>query len=76
MLKGFRDRRRIQRILSMLGGFIILVGIVLFGLCALTLFGYLDPSLLLERKQLLIFASAVTVIGLFDMVVGVITARW
>jgi hypothetical protein len=60
----------------MLGGFIILVGIVLFGLCALTIFGYLDPGLLLESKQLLVFACAITVIGLFDVIVGVITARW
>jgi hypothetical protein len=70
------DRRRLQHTLSLLGGFVVLVGIFLFGLCALIAFGYLDPGLLLEKKQLFIFGSIMLITGVFDLIVGIIVARW
>ncbi len=70
------DRKRLRQILSLLGGFVVLVGVFLFGLCALIVFGYLDPSVLLEKKQLFVFGSIILIIGAFDMIIGVIAARW
>ena len=60
----------------MMGGFIILVGVLLFGLCALVLFGYLDPGLLLEKKHYLFFAGVLVIIGIFDFIIGIKLARW
>lgn len=54
----------------------ILIGILLFGLFMLMVFGYLEPGVLIEQKQLIVFASVVLVIGIFDFVVGVIISRW
>ncbi len=70
------DRKLLKQILSLLGGFIILVGLLLFGLCALIAFGFLDPSLLFERKQLFVFTVVMLAIGAFDMIVGAMVARW
>lgn len=70
------DRKRLRKILSLLGGFVVLIGVFLFGLCALVAFGYLDPGLLLEEKQVFVFASIMLIIGAFDMIVGVIVVRW
>jgi hypothetical protein len=70
------NKKRLQQILTLLGGFIILVGILLFGLSTLIAFGYLDPSILLERKQLIVFGSLMLAIGTFDTIVGAIVARW
>ena len=70
------DRKRLQQILSLLGGLVVLVGVFLFGLCTLIAFGYLDPGLLLEKKQLFVFGSIMMMIGAFDMIVGFVVARW
>ena len=76
MENDLRDKKRLQRFLPLLGGFIILVGVVLFGLCTLVLFGYLDPGLLLESKHLLVFAVVMIMIGLFDFIAAIMIARW
>lgn len=54
----------------------ILVGVLLLGIFALIAFGYLEPSVLIEQKQLLVFASIMIVVGVFDSVVGAIVSRW
>jgi hypothetical protein len=60
----------------MMGGFLILIGIILLGIAALSLFGYLNASILLERKYLLIFAITMVVVGLLDTFTAMIIARW
>ena len=70
------DKKRRLLILSLMGGFMILVGILLFGLFMLIVFGYLEPGVLIEQKQLIVFASIMLVIGIFDFVVGVIISQW
>jgi len=52
------------------------MGIILLGIAALALFGYLNVDLFLERKYLLIFAIAMIVVGLLDTFSAVIIARW
>jgi len=67
---------RLSKAVAMIGGFLIMVGIILLGTAALALFGYLNVGLLLERKYLLAFAIAMVVVGLLDTVSAVVIARW
>jgi len=60
----------------MVGGLLILIGIVLIGLSALAISGFLDVGMLLEKKYLLTFALAMVAAGLLDTCAAVIIARW
>ena len=60
----------------MIGGLLILIGIILLGISIMSLFGYLDVGVLLERKYLLMFAIAMVVVGLLDAFSAVIIVRW
>jgi len=60
----------------MMGGFLILMGIIMLGIAIFSLFGYLKVGILLERKYLLIFALGLFAVGLFDAFSAVIIARW
>ena len=73
MLLGRKQR---SKILNLLGGFMILAGVLLLGIFTLIAFGYLEPSVLIEQKQLIVFASIMVVVGVFDSVVGAIVSRW
>jgi hypothetical protein len=59
-----------------MGGFLILAGIILLGVAALALFGFLDVGLLLSMKYVLVFASGLIVVGLLDTMSAIIIARW
>lgn len=67
---------RLQRLVAMMGGFLILAGIILLGVAALALFGFLDVGLLLSMKYVLVFASGLIVVGLLDTMSAIIIARW
>jgi hypothetical protein len=54
----------------------ILAGVLLLGIFTLIAFGYLEPSVLIEQKQLIVFAIIMVVVGIFDSVVGAIVSRW
>jgi hypothetical protein len=60
----------------MTGGFLILTGMILLGLAALALSGYLNVGMMLENKYLLTFAVVMTAVGLLDIFAAVIIARW
>lgn len=60
----------------MVGGFSILVGVVLLGMAVLAFFGYLNVGMLLERRYLLAFALSMITVGLLDAFVAVIVGRW
>ena len=66
----------IPKFVAMIGGLLILIGIVLIGIAALSLSGYLSVSTLLEERYFLTFALAMIVIGLLDTFAAVIIARW
>jgi hypothetical protein len=53
-----------------------MLGIFLLGTAALAVTEYLDISLLLENKYLLVFAVAIVVVGLLDTFSAIIIARW
>jgi len=68
--------RYLKKLVAMAGGFLILVGMILLGLAALALSGYLNVGMMLENKYLLTFAVVMTAVGLLDIFAAVIIARW
>jgi len=71
-----RKWQGLPKLVAMIGGFLIFIGIILLGIAALAIFGYLDIGLLLERNYLFIFAVAMVAIGLLDTFSAIIIARW
>ncbi len=53
-----------------------MVGILLLGVAALVLAGYLSIDLLFEGKYVLTFALVMVVVGLLDTFSAIIIARW
>jgi len=70
------EQSRFPKLVAMVGGLLILIGIVLIGLSALAISGFLDVGMLLEKKYLLTFALAMVAAGLLDTCAAVIIARW
>ena len=60
----------------MIGGFLVLIGVILLGIAVLALFGYLNVGMLLEGKYLILFAVAMVVVGLLDTFLAIVLARW
>jgi hypothetical protein len=60
----------------MIGGLLILIGIVLIGIAALAISGFLNVGMLLERRHLLALALGLAAAGLLDTCAAVIIARW
>lgn len=76
-LKTLSSKRKgLRKLVAMMGGFMIFIGIVLLGIAFLGFFGYFNVSILLERKYLLIFAFAMVIVGLLDSLTAIIMARW
>jgi len=71
-----RKWQGLPKLVAMLGGFLILMGIILLGIAFLAFFGYLNVGMLLERKYLLTFAIAMVAVGLLDTFLAIIIARW
>jgi len=69
-------RKHLLKSVAMVGGFLIMIGIILLGVAALALSGYLDASILLEEKYLFIFATVMIVLGLVDTFTAIVIARW
>jgi hypothetical protein len=70
------DGSRFPKIVAMIGGLLILIGVVLIGLSALAISGFLNVGILLERKNVITLAFAMVVAGLLDTCTAVIIARW
>jgi len=71
-----RKRWGLPELVAIVGGFLILSGMILLGIAILSLFGYFDVGILLERKYLLVFAIAMIAVGLFDALSAITIARW
>lgn len=70
------EHSKFPKLVAMIGGLLILIGIVLMGMAALAILGFLNVGILLERKNLLAFAIAIVAVGLLDTCAAVIIARW
>ncbi len=71
-----RKSRYLKKLVAMTGGFLILAGMILLGIAALALSGYLNVGMMFENKYLLTFAVVMTAVGLLDIFAAVIIARW
>lgn len=58
-----------------LGGFLIFVGIMMIGILVLFFFGFVDVGMLESERFRMLFLWAFLVIGLLDLVAGVILGR-
>ena len=66
---------RLSKTAVALGGFLILVGITMIGVFALVFSGIVDISVLRKEYQML-FLWVLLVIGVLDVVSGIILRRW
>jgi hypothetical protein len=71
-----RKWQNLPKLVAITGGFLIMMGIFLLGVAALSISGYLDIGLLLEGKYLLVFAVGMAIIGLLDTLAAIVIARW
>ena len=62
--------------MAIAGGFLVMMGIILLGIAALSFSGYLNIGVLLENKYLLTFALVMVVVGLLDTFSAIIIGRW
>jgi hypothetical protein len=74
--KPNRKAQRMHKLVAIVGGFIILAGMILLGVAALSFFGYLDVGMMLRDKYMLTFAIMLIIIGLLDAFAAIIIARW
>lgn len=68
--------QRLHKIVAIVGGFLILAGLILLGIAALSVFGYLNVGLMISENFALTFAIMLTAIGLLDTFAAIIIARW
>jgi hypothetical protein len=68
--------RGFSKVVAMIGGFLIFVGIILLGIAVMGSLSYLNIGMLLDNKYLPMFAIAIVALGLFDTIAAVVIARW
>ncbi len=58
-----------------LGGFLILMGIIMVGVFAMVFFGFVDLSALENQEYRMLSLWILLVVGVFDLVSGIILRR-
>lgn len=66
----------LPRLVVIVGGFLIMAGMILLGMVALTMIEQLNVGMLLEGKYVLTVATLLIVVGLLDAFSAIIIARW
>lgn len=69
-----KNPRRLSKVAAALGGLLIMTGVVMIGIFALALFGILDISVFMDTKYLLLLTLVLLMIGIIDVVSGIILA--
>jgi len=67
--------RKLSRIAAAVGGFLVMMGMVLIGVFALALFNVLDIGVLADETHLLMLTAGLLSIGVLDVIAGVILWR-
>jgi len=65
----------LSRFAVALGGFLILVGIILIGVFVMVFFGFVDAGILESEKFRMLSLWTLLAIGLLDLVSGIILRR-
>jgi len=69
-----KNPRRLGKVAAALGGILIMTGMIMTGIFALALFGILDISVFMDMKHLLLLTLVLLMIGIIDVVSGIILA--
>lgn len=67
--------RKISRLAVAVGGFLIMMGMLLVSVIALTLLGIVDASALMNKAYLFTFMLALLSVGVLDVIAGIILSR-
>jgi len=67
--------RKLSRLAVAIGGFLIMIGMLLVSAIALTLLGVIDISALVNESYLLMFMLALLSVGILDVTAGIILSR-
>jgi len=70
-----KNPRRLSKVAAALGGILVMTGMIMIGIFALTFFNLLDLSTFMNARNLALFMTGLIVIGVLDVVSGIILAR-
>ena len=66
------DAGKLGKLAAVIGGFLIMVGMILLGVFALSIFNLFDPSFLIKEDVQLILMWILLVVGILDLASGII----
>jgi hypothetical protein len=67
--------RKLSRLAVAIGGFLIMMGMILIGAIALTLLNIIDLTAFMNETYLLLFMVALLSVGVLDILAGIILSR-
>jgi hypothetical protein len=67
--------RKLSRLAVAIGGFLIMMGMILMGVVVLTLLNVIDVTALVNETYLLMFMLALLSIGVLDLIAGILLSR-
>jgi len=67
--------RKLSRLAVAVGGFLIMMGMFLVSVIALTLLGIVDASAMMNETYLFMFMLALLSVGVLDVIAGIIFSR-
>jgi len=67
--------RRLGKVAVAIGGFIIMVGMIMIGVFALAFFGIFDIGAFMNTEYLAVFMIVLLITGVLDLIAGIILSR-
>jgi len=67
--------RKLSRLAVAIGGFLIMIGVVLVSAFVLTLMNLVDINVFTKEAYLLMFMLALLSVGLLDVIAGILLSR-
>jgi len=67
--------RKLSRVAVAIGGFLIMMGMILLGAIILTLINVIDITAFINETYLLMFMLALLSVGILDLIAGIILSR-
>lgn len=67
--------RKLGRTAVAIGGFLIMIGIVMISMLTLIFFDFLDAEAFLNSSYLMLFMTALLIVGVLDLVSAIILLR-
>jgi len=67
--------RKLSRLAVAIGGFLIMMGMILMSAIALTLLNIFDINALMNETYQLIFMLALLSVGVLDLIAGIVLSR-